>query len=164
MTQTSARSMGQTMTAFKPGATMPAASMGAAMGSSRSSGDAFPMGSPRAAVKGNLPAAVANAGSALSNGMVGDMSSTMSSTGSRDSRAKFLRWFNSLSPRQGQTEQELPHLEHSRYQPLLFSLFLLLYAIPRVASLKCWQMVWAGAASSRSCKIILLQRSPFHIL
>ena len=36
----------------------------------------------------------------------------------RDSRAKFLKWFNSLSPRQGQVEeQELPQLELSRHVP-----------------------------------------------
>ncbi len=80
--------MGQTMSAFKPAATMTAASMAAAVPPASS------MLSPR-------PAA--------------DMNCTMTSTIPRDSRAKFLKWFNGLSPRQGQVEeQELLQLEVSR--------------------------------------------------
>ncbi|DBA90981.1 TPA: hypothetical protein ACH3X2_004190 [Trebouxia sp. C0005] len=88
MPQMSARGMGQTMSAFKPAATMTAASMAAAVPPASS------MPSPR-------PAA--------------DMNGTMTSTMPRDSRAKFLKWFNSLSPRHGQVEeQELPQPELSR--------------------------------------------------
>ena len=118
MAQTSARSMGQTMSAFKPGATMPAASVGAAM----TAGDGTTMGSQRAASKGTIPAAVGNASRVMGNadnavgsGTSGDLNTTMNSTGSRTSRTKFLKWFNSLSPRQGQVDDnELPQLERSR--------------------------------------------------
>ncbi|KAL0031473.1 hypothetical protein WJX77_002181 [Trebouxia sp. C0004] len=88
MPQASPRNMGQTMSAFKPAATMTAAFMAAAVPPASS------MLSPR-------PAA--------------DMNGTMTSTMPRDSRAKFLKWFNSLSPRQGQVEeQDQPQLEMSR--------------------------------------------------
>lgn len=130
MAQTSARSMGQTMSAFKPGATMPAASVGAAM----AAGDATSMGSPRAAAKGtmttamgnasrvagNAPTAMGNADTAVGR-MSADLNTTMSTTGSRTSRTKFLKWFNSLSPRQGQVDDhELPQLERSRCFAWLF--------------------------------------------
>ena len=89
--------MGQTMSAFKPAATMTAASMAVA-----------------------VPAAVAApASSMLSARPAADMTGTMMSTMPRDSRAKFLKWFNSLSPRQGQVEeQEPPQLELSRQVPV----------------------------------------------
>ncbi len=87
--------MGQTMSAFKPAATMTAASMAVAVPTAAAAASSMP--SPR-------PAA--------------DMTATMMSTMPRDSRAKFLKWFNSLSPRQGQVEeQELPQLELSRQVP-----------------------------------------------
>ena len=114
MAQTSARSMGQTMSAFKPGATMAAASVGAVM----AAGDGTTMGSPRAAAKGTIPAAMGNADYAVGGGMSGDLNTTMSSTGSRTSKTKFLKWFNSLSPRQEQADDhELPQLERSRCCP-----------------------------------------------
>jgi len=97
MPQVSPRGMGQTMSAFKPAATMTAASMAVA-----------------------VPAAAAAAASSmLSPRPAADMTATMMSTMPRDSRAKFLKWFNSLSPRQGQVEeQELPQLELSRHVSL----------------------------------------------
>ena len=110
MAQTSARSMGATMSAFKPGVTMPAGSMAAA----RLSRDALPtgsIGSPKGAAKGGAAAAMGSTVGAMG----GDMTNTMASTASRTSRTKFLKWFNSLTPRQGPgEEQELPHLERSR--------------------------------------------------
>ena len=100
MGQTSPRGMGQTMSAFKPGVTMTALPTGAT--------NALTMISPRAAPKGN---AAAPMGSAVNI----DMGSTMNGTMPRDSRAKFLKWFNSLSSRQGQVEDlELCQLESSR--------------------------------------------------
>lgn len=121
MAQTSARSMGQTMSVFKPGATMPAAAMGASMAAVKQAGDTMPMGSPRAAAKGSMPAAVGttmgSTGRAVGNAdvMGGEMNTTMNSTGSRTSRTKFLKWFNSLSPRQGlKDDPEASQLEHSR--------------------------------------------------
>ena len=118
MAQTSARSMGQTMSVFKPGATLPAAAMGASMAAIKAAVDTMPMGSPRAAAKGSLLAAMGNTmgstGRAMGN-TSGDMNTTMNSTGSRTSRSKFLKWFNSLSPRQGQKEDvEASQLDHSR--------------------------------------------------
>ncbi|KAL3152291.1 hypothetical protein ABBQ32_001362 [Trebouxia sp. C0010 RCD-2024] len=120
MAQTSARSMGQTMSVFKPGATMPAAAMGASMAAVKQAGDTMPMGSPRAAAKGSMPAAVGttmgSTGRAVGNAdvMGGEMNTTMNSTGSRTSRTKFLKWFNSLSPRQGlKDDPEASQLEHS---------------------------------------------------
>lgn len=90
-------------------------------------GDAMPMGSPRAAAKGTMTTAtgnvlkvMGNAPTAMGNAdtvgrMSADLNTTMSTTGSRTSRTKFLKWFNSLSPRQGQVEDhELPQLERSR--------------------------------------------------
>jgi len=51
----------------------------------------------------------------MGNGFSPDMTGTLNGTMPRDSRAKFLKWFNSLSPRQGQVEElELPQLEGSR--------------------------------------------------
>ena len=96
MPQISPRAMTQTMSAFKPAAAMATASAVAAV-----SGNAVNMPSPRG-----------NAGSTDYNST---MNGTMTSTIPRDSRAKFLKWFNTLSPRQGQVEEsQLLQLESSR--------------------------------------------------
>lgn len=95
------------------------------MAVTKQAGDTMPMGSPRAAAKGSMLAAVGNTmgntmgstGRAVGNtdGVGGDMNTTMTSTGSRTSRTKFLKWFNSLSPRQGlKDDPEASQLEHSR--------------------------------------------------
>ena len=78
--------------------------------------------SPRAAAKGTMPAAMGNTDTAVGSGVMTDMN-TMGSTGSRTSRTKFLKWFHSLSPRQGQVdEHEVAQLERSRCCPLAFLL------------------------------------------